>query len=268
MKSPLIPTATGVAIMATLGLSISALADTPENKIAPESEASIKQPTPIVQKISPGVYQIGKVTLDKNSREIKFPAYINISERGTLLEYVVVHLNGEKTHEALLITEADPLHINIAFKLLNYKESPELFRLEKPDGTPSDKFPVVAENIRIASRFTIHMEWKENKELKSAPVTHFLLHRITGKPMPDTPWVYNGSYIHKHKFKAKLTGSIFTICPNLGAIANYPGEDRDDDTLWSPASGTPKQGTPVTITLKPWKGKILIPKSKTPNPKH
>jgi len=71
--------------------------------------------------------------------------------------------------------------------------------------------------------------------------------------MPNTPWVYNGSYVYKKKFNAKITGSIFTIYPDFGSIANYPGEDRNDDTIWFPAPNLPAEGHQVSITLKPWK---------------
>lgn len=229
--------------------------DTPENKIAPESETSVKptKPEPLVKKISPTTYQIGKVKLDKDSREITFPAQTNITDPDSVIEYLLVHLNGEKVHESLLVTEADPTHINLALKLLSYKESSELFRMLKEDGTPGEQYPIVADDLKKAARFSIHITLKQGEQTKTTPLTHWLQHRITKKPMPNTPWVYNGSYIHNKKFKAKLTGSIFTIFPNEGAIANYPGKDREDDTIWFPAPRIPAEGTALTVTLKPWK---------------
>lgn len=228
--------------------------DTPENKISPESETSIK-PTnaePLVKKISPVSYQIGKITFNKNTREITLPAQTNITNPESILEYLLVHINGEKVHEALLVTEADPTHINIALKLLNYKESRELIRLPRADGTPSENYPVVADEIKKAARFGVYITWKDKGAQKTIPATQWIEHRILKKPMPHTPWVYNGSFIFEHQFNAKLTGSILTIFPNQGAIANYPGKDRWDDTLWIPAMGIPEEGTPVTVCLKPW----------------
>lgn len=238
----------------------SALLATPteavENKISPESETSITPsplPQPLVKKISSSTYQIGHITFNKDTREISLPAFTNITDPDTVIEYLLVHTNGEKVHEALLITEADPTHVNLALKLLRYKESPELFRLLKPDGTPGDTYPDVAEDIRKAARFTVHLTWTKGKTTLSLPATQWIKNRITKKPMPATPWVYNGSYIHHHKFKAKLTGNILTIFPDFGSIANYPGKDRDDDTLWFPHPRVPRQGSKVTVTLKPWK---------------
>ena len=262
ISSELLPTKS-ISILASLGLVTFVWADTtavdaPENKIAPESETSVRaaQPEPLVKKISANTYLIGKVRLNKDTREIILPAQTNITNPDTPLEYLLVHLNGEKIHESLLITEADPTHVNIALKLLNYKESPELFRLPRADGTPSEKYPVVPADIKKAARFGVHLTWKGDKGKQTFPVTQWLQNRVTKKPMPETPWVYNGSYIHEKKFHAKLTGNILTIFPDMGSIANYPGQERWDDTLWLPAPNIPQEGTPVTLTLKPW---VAIP---------
>lgn len=212
-----------------------------------------EQPAPLVQKISPHVFQIGKVTFNQETREIFIPANTNITDPDSILEYLLVHFNGEKIHESLLTTEAEPTNINIALKLLDYKESSELFRMRKPDGSLSDKYPDVSEDIKRAARFSIHITWKDGDSEKTIPATQWVYNKTEKKTMPSIPWVYNGSYIYDRKFNAQLTGSIFTIFPNSGAIANYPGDDRDDDTLWTPAPETPEEGTSVKVILKPWR---------------
>ena len=149
-----------------------------------------------------------------------------------------------------------PTHLNIALKLLNYKESQELFRPINENGTRAEKPLVVADDIRKAARFSIDISWKEGGTQKTAPITQWLQHRVTTKPMPATPWVYNGSYVHDNRFKAKINGNIIAIFPNESALANYPGDDREDDTIWVPAQKLPREGSQVTITLKPWTGKL------------
>lgn len=230
-------------------------ADNPENKVAPESETSLKPKSeePLVKKMPDGTYRIGKITLNKDTREISLPAFVHITELNKVLEYLLVYVHGEKIHESLFITEADPLHLNIAFKLLHYKESPELFRLLKEDGTPSQKYPKVAEELRKASRFSVHVTWQDKKEKRTALASDWIQHRITRKPMPKTAWIYHGSYIHRNKFKAKLTGNMLAIFDDQGSVASYSGEDRYDDTIWYPSKNVPAEGTKVTITLKPWK---------------
>jgi len=169
--------------------------DTPENKIAPGSEASIKPatPEPLVKKISPVSYRIGKITFNKDTREITLPAQTNITNPDTILEYLLVHI-----------------------------------------------------------RFGVYITWKDGETHKTIPATQWIEHRVLKKPMSNLPWVYNGSFIYEQKFNAKLTGNILTIFPDEGSIANYPGKDRWDDTLWVPAAGIPEEGTPITVSLKPW----------------
>lgn len=258
---PSLTRSTGLAAVAGLFLTAAASADpasapevatteTPSNSPAPKEQQDAK---PLVKKLENGDYQIGKIIFNRDKRSITIPAKTNITHQDTFLEYLLVHFNGEKVHEALLVTEAAPTNLNIALKLLNYKESPELFRVAKEDGTPSDEYPEVPESIRHAARFSIDITWKDKGVERTRPITHWLEHSGTKKHMPDTAWVYNGSYVHNQKFKAQLSGSMVTIFPDPGAIANYPGDDRDDDTIWVPGAKVPREGTDVRLTIKPWK---------------
>ncbi len=239
--------------------------ESPQEKNTSEKTHPANPPKPLVKKISEHVYQIGKITFHKNTREITFDTQTNIIDPGTPLEFVLVHLNGEKAHEALLVTEADPTHLNIALKLLDYQESQELFRPINEDGTRGEEYQKESDETRKAARFTIHITWDEKGQKKTAPITSWLQNRLTNKPMPNVPWVYNGSYIHANKFNAKLNGNYFAILPNESAIATYfgtDGVDRYDDTLWLPIPNLPAEGTKVTVTLKPWSGSLKPQKLK------
>lgn len=229
-----------------------AAADKVGNKVAPESEKSIK-PVPAVREISPGIYKVGKVTITQKTQEIAFPAYLNTPNADYPPEYLLVHTHGEKIHEALLQTPADPLAVNIALKLLKFKESKHLFRAPKEDGTPGTAYHQVPDDIRKASMLEVRVHWQQGGEKKSAPITSWLQHSVTKKPMPNTAWVYNGSYVHKGKFKAKLNGNILSLQPDFSAIANYGGEDREKEHIWMPAPKIPREGTKVTVSLRPWK---------------
>lgn len=225
-----------------------------ENSKKPTAPEKTK--TPSVVKISPDHYRVGTITFNKKTRQIQFEASCNLTESGSLLEYLIVHSNGEKVHESIFVTEIDATNLNIALKLLNYQESQELFRQITDEGIPGDTYPKVADKTRKTARFLIDITWKTGGQEKTAPITDWLVNRMTNKPMPVTPWVYNGSYILRGKFKAKLSGSIFAIFPNEGSIANYPEEDRYDDSLWLAGKDLPPLGTKVTVTIKPWSGKL------------
>src|SRR5688500_14160955 len=78
------------------------------------------QPTnqPTIKQIAPGRFQVGRVTLDKPSRSVTFPAIINMTE--AIVEYVVVTREG-KVHESLLRTDVPPKDIHVAMLLLDAK---------------------------------------------------------------------------------------------------------------------------------------------------
>ena len=217
-----------------------------------ESKGKSVNDKPLVKKIAPQLYQIGVISFNKETREVYIPAQTNITDPSAVIEYLLVHSNGEKIHESLLTTAADPTHINIALKLLDYKESQELFRLRDAKGFFTEKYPIVADDIKKAARFEIFITWKDEQKEKTIPVTDWIYNQATEQNMITVPWIYNGSFIHKKAFNAKLTGSIITIYPNSGAIANYSGDDRSDDSLWTPSKNTPEEGTSVKVTLKPW----------------
>src|SRR5690606_34621261 len=75
---------------------------------------------PPLKEISPGVFQVGSVRLDKVQKSICFPAEVNMTNG--LIEYFVVTGTG-KLHESVLKTETQPSQIHIAMLLLGAKES-------------------------------------------------------------------------------------------------------------------------------------------------
>ena len=124
--------------------------------MAQESPPAAAEPAkPSVTKLDGTRYQIGAVTFDEKTREIRFPARVNMTEG--LLEYLIVHQNG-KVHEALLSTEISPTHLNLALTLLRYRPSRELVPLPNETGGTSGKFPEVPEDVKAAARVTIEVE--------------------------------------------------------------------------------------------------------------
>src|SRR5919108_5617454 len=69
------------------------------------------QQTPGVERIAPGVFRLGNITIDKTAQSISFPAVVNMKEG--LLEYLLVRTGG-KTHESLLRTTAEPYQLQVA----------------------------------------------------------------------------------------------------------------------------------------------------------
>jgi len=158
-----------------------------------------------------------------------------------------------RIHEALFITKIIPSNLNIALKLLNYKESKELFRIINEDFELTKDYHQETPETKAAARADIIIEFEHPKGTqKSYPLHKLILVEATGKPLPATPMVYSGSYVHEGKYKADLAGDIIAILEDRGALFNCPIKDRNGDRLWmANLELLPPFQTPVTIKIKP-----------------
>jgi hypothetical protein len=177
-----------------------------------------------------------------------------------LLEFLVVHQNG-KVHEALLSTEISPTHLNLAFTLLRYSPSRELYPLPSETGGASGNYPEVAEDVKAAARVNIELEWSEDGKTKRFPANECVQHAVKTTSMPAGPWVYGGSNIDHGKYAAETTGDVIDIFTSPAAILNYPGSERSDDTIWVPfPKRIPAEGTPITVIITPFQNANPTPK--------
>lgn len=214
------------------------------------SDAAVPE-KPAIRNLGDGKFEVGLVTFNQKTREVSFLCEVNMKDGP--LEYVIVHQSG-KIHEAILITKARPFHINIALKLLGYKESKELFPILDDDFRPTGKFPSVSEEIKNAARAEILLEWTgpDGKQTQ-ASLNDWVTYTITGKPLPALPWVYGGSYIHDQSFQAEASGDIVALFTNNGSLFNWPGKDGNLDDVWLPTTQRiPGVGTVVKVTIKPF----------------
>ena len=211
---------------------------------------------PPVKDLGNGKFKVGLVEFEQKSREISFPAEVNMKEGA--LEYAIVHQKG-KIHEAILITKARPFHVNIALKILSYQESKELFPILGEDFRPTGKFPKVPEKTRNAARAEIQLQWKgKSGSAQRATLNDWITNTVTRKPLAPKPWVYGGSYFHEKSFQAEASGDIVALFTTNSSLFNWPGRDAALDDVWIPTTARiPDVGTPVTVTIKPFvKGEI------------
>lgn len=218
-------------------------------------EASENKPSPTpqkadIKKIDDHTYKIGIITINSKLRSISFPAKVEQNE--VLIEFLVVNPKG-KIHESIFISEVDAQHLNLAFKLLNYKESNELHRILDSDMRATDKFHSVAEDIKKQARFTIHASWLENGKKVTSPIFPLIYNIDSKETLPPAPFIYSGSYLLEGQLKAHINGDIISTFTDNASLASYSGKNREDDTFWSAnKQKLPPQGTPVTLTLTPW----------------
>lgn len=229
-----------------------------EPKSLPAPDQAVEPVTPSVKKLDDTRYQVGEVIFDQKTREIRFPTRVNMTEG--LLEYLIVHQNG-KVHESLLVTEISPTHLNLAFTLLRYSASKELYPLPNETGGVSDKFPEVPADVKAASRVSIEVEWTDEGKVRRVPVNEWIQHAMKSSAMPVGPWVYGGSDFHEGKFIAETSGDVAAIFLSMAALINYPGVDNSDDTVWTPfPKRVPPEGTNVTVIIAPYQNAKPLPK--------
>ena len=173
---------------------------------------------PNIKEITPGILQVGTVLLDKNKREVSFPVMVNMNEGP--IEYLVVTGKG-KTHESLLVTSAEPFHLQVAMLLLNCKGS---------DGRliPEDEGKAIP-----GEPVEIELLWKEEKTDKKLRLEKFVA-RTDGKPLKRGPFIFNGSRMFEGAFLAQADGSIVSLITDNAAQFNNPRVGRANDDIWRP----------------------------------
>lgn len=192
-----------------------------------------------VERVSPVVFRIGDITINKETRSISFPAQINM-DKG-LLEYLIVQSRG-KTHESLLRTKVAPYHLQIAFLLLGFESTDKPLRgqgdPEKPKGEAVD--------------ITITYQNKDGKETTIKAEEWVSLRTNTGlKAAGKLDWVYTGSLVIEGRFLAQNEGSIAAIYHDPAALMDNASAGGESDEIWFVKEGVVLPvGTPVTITIK------------------
>jgi len=223
-----------------------------EPKTLPAPDQPVQEVQPTVKELDAERVQVGEVIFNRKTREIRFPAAVNMTD-GEILEYAIVHQNG-KVHESLLITAVPATDLNLAFKLLRYQGSPEFYAAYEEDGSLSSKFPEVKEEVKAAARIDIGVEWEDEGKKRSAKLHEWISHGTTGEAMPADPWVYGGSMFYSGSFLAQSTGDIAAIFITNAALINFSGKDNKSDEVWFPfPKRVPVEGTKVTVIISPYK---------------
>ncbi|WP_193214495.1 YdjY domain-containing protein [Luteolibacter marinus] len=222
-----------------------------EPRTLPAPDQPVTEAKPAIKELDADRLQIGEVIFNRKTREIRFPAAVNMAG-DELLEFAIVHSKG-KIHESLLLTEVSPTHLNLAFKLLRYQASPEFYPLLDEDGTVTSKFPEVMADVKAAARVDLSVEWKQDGKDRKAKLREWIAHGSTGESMAADPWVYGGSEIYEGKFMAETSGDVAAIFLSNTALINFSGKDNNSDEVWLPyPKRVPPVGTKVTVIIAPF----------------
>ena len=191
--------------------------------------------TPKIRQISPGIFEIGKVRLEKATRSVTFPAVVNMTE--AIVEYLVVTGDG-KVHESLLRTETVPKDIHVAMLLLDAKGA----GTNMVPADPLKRIPGDPVNIEVS--------WKEKGKTKRLPAEKLIFNTQTKTNLSPGPWIYNGSHVEDGVFLADPEGSIVSLITDPFALVNNPRPGRDNDDLCEVDSkAVPALDTPVEVRI-------------------
>lgn len=217
--------------------------------VTAESETPSGPGRPPIEKLDDGRIKFGEILLDPADRSIRFPAEVNQTEG--LLEFILVHVDG-KTHESLLATRVSPTHLNLAFKLLDYQASPELYYRIHEDGSLTNELHEATPEQKRSARIQVYVQTGEPPRRRTHLAAELIRHAVTEKPMTQEPWVYGGSFFDRGVFAAERSGDLIAIFLRNSALINFSGKDRDLDDVWLPRPDqVPEVGTPVTVILRP-----------------
>jgi hypothetical protein len=189
-----------------------------------------------VRALGDGLFQVGLVRLDKNSRRIVFPAIVNL--RDETIEYALVHKLG-KTHESIFSTEARPQDIHVALLLLGVK--PAMTNSFGPDGQAPP----------LGDKASVQVSWTNQGVRADCALEDLVLNRETKKTLGRGEWIYNGSNFSEGAFTAQRDGSIISIHIDPDALINNPRPGRENDDLHTPnAAKLPPLGARVEISIR------------------
>ncbi len=189
--------------------------------------------TKLIEKTGEHTFRVGAVNCDREARTLTIPARVNAREG--LIEYALVTRQG-KVHEALLSTDAKPLHVQIAALLLGI--SPQ---------------PGSGKALEVA----VEVEWATNGPVRSVPLED-LISVAKGNPQAETtttmdngPWNFTGSQVDAAGFAASREGSLITLIGDPSALIANPQPIHADDSLFVPnTAALPADGVPLSVRIR------------------
>jgi hypothetical protein len=208
--------------------------------------------------VGPGIFEIGKVRLDKKQRTVSFPAVLNMNQGP--MEYFLVTCYG-KTHESVLRTEAQPYHLHVAVLLLGATGADTNGFSENPDPTAAGKKPAPAagsqpitnpsKETMPGDKISIEVSWRVDGKVARRSAEELVFNQESQSVLGKGNWVYNGSLVADGIFLAQLGGSIVSLITDPTALVNNTGRGHENDKIWAVnTNGLPPFNTPVQVTFK------------------
>lgn len=207
-----------------------------------------------IRVLGPGIFQLGKVRMDKNTRTVSFPSVLNMREGP--MEYFLVTEYGKK-HESVLRTDAEPYHIHMAMLFLNAKggsQMPKPLTVPTPgaviDQTKNEPLSHPSLEKLPGDRVTLEMKWMQDGKEVRKKTEDMIASTAPKSSGSKLDWHYTGSRIVNRVFLCQLLGNIGSLVTDPDALLNNEGPGHDDDHIWTTKpENLPPVGTPVEVTI-------------------
>jgi len=175
--------------------------------------------------------QLGKITIHRREKELSFPAKMCITDGGEYGIEVLISLPHGRTHEALLITEADPTVLQLALYLIGAENGARI------------SLPGI---VQQGSLLGIDVKPEKGERI---PVENWLFDMETEEMPKEGQWVFVGSSFYQGKCLAKEEGNIVNVLARGNTILENADESGDSQGKGLGVSelDVPKTETPVTV---------------------
>ena len=188
----------------------------------------------VVRRTPSGDLQVGAVILAADKSSMRVPARIN--QIDGIIEYLAVGSKG-KTHESVLVLEAEGTHLMVGCILLGLTPAPLTPQTDPgiriirggqganakagEGGQAADPAPP---RQAAGAGVTLELEWVDPQTKKTVRrrAEDLTWSRKRSATMPRTNWVFTGSKLWRGNFVAELEQSYVATWPDGGALFNNP----------------------------------------------
>jgi hypothetical protein len=172
--------------------------------------------TPPIIRVSQSTYQIGKILLDVEKREVRFPGKVNMA-KGVI--ELLACAPGGKRHESILIVYIIPYHLQVSLLLLG---------LNYGDNINYQGDPTIPQGDSVE----VWVKWNRNNEEFIVRGEDFIFDLVSRKTMKHTHWIFSGSKVINGTFMADMEGSIITTFHDPYTIIDNPLPGGGNDELY------------------------------------
>ena len=206
--------------------------------VHPQSTAPADVELAKPKKIGENVYQLGNVVFDIGKREVTVPGEINIVGGDANIEFFACGKLG-KTHESILIVDAEPIYMLTALGVLDFEAGRNL--VVEGDPRPPTGSPV-----------DIWVEWEQGDAVVSRRARELVWNVFREQPMQETPWIFTGGRIKNRQFTTQLFHNIIAVYRDPDSLFNHPLPTGTDDRTYRVNTDViPPKGTKVKLIIRP-----------------